>query len=55
VEDNENLGCCCERCADGKEPFTPKPEHPEWLAFKATDPSWAKWRKEQAKKAGGKG
>lgn len=51
-EDNDNLRNCCERCAEGKEAFMPKPEHPEWLAFKATDPSWEKWRKEQ-KRAGG--
>lgn len=36
----------CERCLDGKEPFTPKPDHPEWIEFKATDESWAEWRKE---------
>jgi|ERR1700679_970300 len=41
---------CCERCRDGKEPFEPKSEHPEWIAWKATDPSWAKWRKAEAKK-----
>lgn len=45
---NENLSGCCERCRDGLPPFTPKPEHPEWLAFKATDPSWEEWRKEQS-------
>ena len=34
----------CERCMDGKKPFEPKPDHPEWIAFKMTDPSWAEWR-----------
>ena len=34
----------CERCKKGKEPFTPKPEHPEWIAFKMHDASWARWR-----------
>jgi hypothetical protein len=36
----------CDRCAEGKPPFDPKPEHPEWIQFKMTDPSWAEWRKE---------
>lgn len=38
----------CERCSEGKEPFEPKPDHPEWVQHKMTDPSWAKWREEQA-------
>lgn len=38
----------CEQCAKRRKSFKPKPEHPEWLEFKATDPSWEKWRKEQA-------
>jgi hypothetical protein len=37
----------CERCAPrAKKPFTPKPDHPRWVYFKMTDPSWAEWRKE---------
>lgn len=47
VVDNEELNDCCERCFQGKEPFAPKPEHPEWLEFKATDESWAAWREAQ--------
>lgn len=40
----------CERCDnhDGLTPFTAKPDHPDWINHKATDPSWAEWRKEQA-------
>lgn len=49
-EDDLILSDCCERCRDGLEPFTPKPEHPEWVEFKATDPSWAEWREQEATK-----
>lgn len=38
----------CSRCFNYRPPFKPKPEHPRWLEFKATDDSWAEWRKEQA-------
>lgn len=43
----------CERCyleelphPDDWNPqlFTPKPDHPEWIAWKLTDESWAEWR-----------
>lgn len=34
----------CERCAMGDKPFKPKPDHPDWIHHKATDPSWAEWR-----------
>lgn len=37
----------CERCVEGKEPFEAKPDHPDWINHKATDPSWAEWRAEQ--------
>lgn len=36
----------CKRCITYKPPYTPKPDHPEWLNHKATDQSWAEWRKE---------
>lgn len=39
---------CCERCRDGKEPFNPKPDHPDWIQHQATDPSWEEWRQEQS-------
>lgn len=39
------MGGKCERCAKRKKPFSPKPEHPEWIEFKMTDPSWEEWRK----------
>jgi hypothetical protein len=42
----KRLGSCCARCARGKDPFTPKPDHPEWIAWKLTDESWANWRAE---------
>ena len=49
--DNE-LVQLCERCAANyfteqpivMEPFIPKPDTPEWINHKATDPSWEKWR-----------
>jgi hypothetical protein len=39
----------CERCDnhDDLAPFNAKPDHPDWINHKATDPSWAEWRKEQ--------
>lgn len=37
----------CERCTQGLEPFSPKPDHPDWIRHKMTDPSWADWRQEQ--------
>lgn len=37
----------CERCADNKEPFNAKPDHPTWTHHKMTDPSWQAWRDEQ--------
>lgn len=40
----------CPRCYRGNRPFKPTPDHPDWIAHKATDPSWAKWRAEQAAK-----
>ena len=36
----------CTRCVNYRDPFQPKPDHPEWIAWKMTDPSWAEWRKE---------
>lgn len=39
------FGQLCQRCTEGHaQPFEPKPDTEEWLAHKATDPSWAKWR-----------
>jgi hypothetical protein len=37
----------CESCLEGKEPFTPKEDHPDWIAHKETDESWALWRAER--------
>jgi hypothetical protein len=37
----------CKKCACYKQTtYRPKPEHPEWIDFKMTDPSWAVWRSE---------
>ncbi len=37
----------CPKCARyDKKPYKAKPDHPEWIQFKLTDKSWAKWRKE---------
>jgi len=42
---NQLCSPCCEEA-----PFTfePKPDIAEWIEHKATDPSWAQWRAEQA-------
>lgn len=39
----------CERCIEGKEPFTPKPDISEWVEWKEIDESWAEWRAERDK------
>lgn len=39
----ENL---CARCRKHKQPFTAKPEHPDWIKWKLTDESWQQWRDE---------
>ncbi|MCT7369433.1 hypothetical protein [Mycolicibacterium llatzerense] len=36
----------CEKCAAGEEPFTAKPDVPEWINHKLADPSWQQWRDE---------
>lgn len=36
----------CERCAKGKSPFDPKPDHSEWSRHVLTDESWKQWRDE---------
>ena len=36
----------CARCKANRQPFTPSPDHPEWLAWKLTDESWQQWREE---------
>lgn len=48
-------GYLCARCLAYDEnseadfvAFTPKPDHPRWVKHKATHPSWAQWRAEQA-------
>ncbi|MET1503218.1 hypothetical protein ABXK61_16305 [Burkholderia sola] len=42
----------CERCATKTEDgpyvtsFEAKPDHPDWIQWKLTDPSWSSWRDE---------
>lgn len=36
----------CERCAEGKEPFAPKPDTRTWLRHKLRHWSWQPWRDE---------
>lgn len=39
-------GQLCKKCKNGKQPFEPKREHPDWINWKLTDPSWEQWRNE---------
>lgn len=39
-------GFACAQCVQGKPPFTPTADHPDWLQHKQTHPSWADWRAE---------
>ncbi len=36
----------CQRCKNYNLPYKPKPDHPQWLAWKLKDESWADWRAE---------
>lgn len=36
----------CERCLEGQAPFSPAPEHPQWIHHKLTATSWEEWRHE---------
>jgi hypothetical protein len=42
---SKHLNPRCARCDDDGPPYIPKPDHPDWIRHKATDPSWAEWRK----------
>lgn len=46
--DEHLLMLWCERCDVSEPPFEPKPDHPDWIHHKATDPSWAQWCAEQS-------
>lgn len=37
----------CTRCRNHKTPYNAKPDTPEWINHKMTDPSWETWRNEQ--------
>lgn len=43
---NGDRGFFCKRCSTHKPPYAAKPDVEEWINHKMTDPSWAKWRKE---------
>lgn len=45
----------CVRCQTGREPFTPTPDHPDWIRHKLTHESWQEWRTENPEwvRAGG--
>lgn len=36
----------CQRCAEGRPPFSPSLDVPDWAKWKLADPSWAAWREE---------
>lgn len=36
----------CSRCRHARIPFAPKPDLPDWIHHKATDPSWEEWRRD---------
>lgn len=42
----QRLPQLCDRCCAPKarKPFTPKAEHPKWIAHKLTHESWKEWR-----------
>lgn len=40
----------CRRCMTYKQPYKPKPDHPEWMQWKLTDASWQRWRDENPEK-----
>jgi len=42
----KNIPMLCARCARGKSPFHPKPEHPSWIKHLLTHKSWHEWRQE---------
>jgi hypothetical protein len=46
--DDPDCAMVCARCADGDEPFAPKPDVPRWAQWKLTHASWATWRAENA-------
>lgn len=46
-DDHQSLVNLCERCYDGRDPFEPTPDIPEWLIWKLTDESWGKWRESE--------
>lgn len=47
---SDREGPLCRRCLAYKPPYKhPKPEHPDWIRHKLTDPSWEAWRKKYPK------
>jgi hypothetical protein len=41
----DSLGRCT-RCHNHRTPYAAKPDHPDWINWKLTDESWARWRSE---------
>lgn len=49
-EEHLNYKQLCKRCERrSKKLFEPKSDYPDWIEWKATDDSWAEWRKAQKK------
>ncbi len=44
--DHQRYDGKCKRCATGKPPFKPTPDHPDWMRHKLADESWQQWRDE---------
>lgn len=38
----------CGRCLVDMPSYEAKPDHPDWLHHKATDPSWEEWRTQES-------
>jgi len=43
---HQRLPQLCKRCHNRKNPFKPKPEHPDWIKHIMSDDSWKEWREE---------
>ncbi|OHU12795.1 hypothetical protein [Mycobacteroides chelonae] len=43
-DDGELYPLRCSRCINGRDPFPPSDEHPEWMRWKLKDESWSQWR-----------
>jgi hypothetical protein len=48
LEDGKTVQLC-DRCADGLEPYDPKPDPLEWVGWKLEHESWRLWREDHPK------